>query len=133
MLTYGKGILLSTASMELLDWPLRALADSVKTSQGEVSTGSPSPKLSYYQYLIDNPRLLGHYFLLAGLTVVGLTVAHVQISTRMICSSSPAAIWLLAYCHLQEESLLLRRFVSIYTMLFMFLGVLLHVNFLPWT
>lgn len=128
MLKYGKGKLPSAASMVLLDWPLRALADSVENSSMKPSTGS-----THYQYLIDNPKLLGHYLLLAGLTVVGLVVAHVQISTRMILSSSPAAIWLLTYCHLQEQSLLLRRFVTIYTMLFIGLGILLHVNFLPWT
>lgn len=134
LLTYGKGKLPSTVSMVLLDWPLRALADSVaKTSQADISTSTPLAKFPCYHYLVDNQRLLGHYLLLAGLTVVGLAVAHVQISTRMICSSSPAAIWLLTYCHLQEESLLLRRFVAIYTILFMSLGILLHVNFLPWT
>ena len=129
MVAYGKGKVPSTPYMILIGWPVQALADSVASE----STFSPAPPTAVHDFLISNPKLLGHYAILAGLALVGLLVAHVQISTRMICSSSPAMTWFLTYILLQDENPRLRQFVKIYTALYMLLGVILHVNCLPWT
>lgn len=133
MMTYGKGKLPSTPYMLLLGWPIRALADSVSDQPDASQSSSDEKSIPLHDFLVYNPRLLGHYAILAGLTLVGLVVAHIQISTRMICSSSPAIIWFLTWCRLQDKSVRLRQFVEVYTALFMILGVILHVNFLPWT
>jgi len=124
---------------------------------GEVTSGDDS-KSYHLDLLLKNPRLLGHYAILGILAAIGLVVAHVQISTRMICSTSPAIFWFIAYCmmskppnttrsnnskdqeHVDEKypsSVLPRNFVGrlvwYYALLFMLLGVILHPNFLPWT
>ena len=137
---YGKGKLPQSISQLLIGWPIHALSDSVDQTlfhglgtQPSSTTSTSSPVEAACLWLLFNPVLLGHYAILAGLTIVGLIVAHVQISTRMICSSSPAIIWLLTYCHLQDQSLRLRQLVAFYSILYMLLGVILHVNFLPWT
>ena len=108
---------------------MHALGESVV----ETNETLKKREMSIFDCFIANPKLLSHYTILAGLTALGLVVAHVQISTRMICSSSPAIIWLLTWCHLQEGKTMGRRFVQVYTILFILLGIILHVNFLPWT
>jgi phosphatidylinositol glycan class V len=160
LLAYGKGKIPTTTTtittitsyykaLFLLQWPMHALSESVERtmnhqhqhhhhhSQQEPTTTSTSSSssslLPSYTLLLHNPLLLGHYAILAILTLVGLILAHVQISTRMIVSSSPAIIWFLTYCLLQEEVPRLRQFVQSYIRLYMLLGILLHVNFLPWT
>jgi hypothetical protein len=151
---FGKGKLPKHLSLLLLQWPIQALADSVSmetttpttttttttntnTKRSTSATNHPAERedendddYPYHNNLVHNPILLGHYAILAFLTLVGIVVAHVQISTRMICSSSPAIIWFLTYCHFDDKR---RPIVSAYTLLYMLLGVILHVNFLPWT
>ncbi len=136
---YGKGKCPSSFKCLFVGWPFDALAESVsgsgtgsKTAQSNLSTES--------NLLLENPRLLGHYAILAILAFVGLTIAHVQISTRMICSTSPAIIWMMAQTLLFSSpigdatpNLKGSSLIWIYVRLFMFLGVILHVNFLPWT
>mmetsp|Transcript_38500 Transcript_38500/g.58355 ORF Transcript_38500/g.58355 Transcript_38500/m.58355 type:complete len:238 (+) Transcript_38500:63-776(+) len=98
------------------------------------------------------PHLLAHYAVLAGFVLICATVAHVQISTRMICSSCPAWYWFIAAMlmyqqnkqqrnttgrgyillfgrHYDTVSLLIWGYFGLYNAL----GVVLHVNFLPWT
>ncbi len=136
---YGKGKAPSTYKNVFVGWPFQALAESVSSSTA--SESSP---------LLENPQLLGHYAILAILAFLGLTIAHVQISTRMICSTSPAIIWLIAESLLDDTpkveeneqkndrlvSVVAKKLPSlvwVYVRLYMFLGVILHVNFLPWT
>ena len=145
LMKFGKGKLPSKISIIVWSWPIGALVDSV--SETKVTSDRNS--------LVHNPLLLGHYFILAILALVGLVIAHVQISTRMICSTSPAIIWFITYCLLapsnnvggkttsvdnlsQASSPVLPpsrtgKIIWFYTSLFMLLGVILHVNFLPWT
>ena len=155
---YGKGKFPSSYKALLFGWPTQALSDSV--SSGGIrdiasKTIPRSPSIQRY-LLLENPRLLGHYAILAILSLLGFSLAHVQISTRMICSTSPAIIWFIAYCLLSSSSRRItgptdtgkelkknrylvfvveniQSFVWFYVGLYMFLGVILHVNFLPWT
>lgn len=72
------------------------------------------------------PQMLGHYAVLAAAALLGLTVAHVQISTRLLCSTCPAIYWQWAQF---EPKRLLVVYIAVYTII----GTILHVNFLPWT
>ena len=130
---YGKGKAPQSARMIVWNWPLSALAESLdNVTRSGASSNEDDDK--WKKLLVHNPLLLGHYAILAVLTLVGFTIAHVQISTRMICSSTPSIIWFMTYCLLQQKHYpRLRQFVGIYITLFMLLGVILHVNFLPWT
>ncbi len=128
LLEYGKGKLPTTWKILLVGWPIHALSESVSLKPKNTTLGTKP-----CDWLLYNLILLGHYAILAILTLVGLVIAHVQISTRMICSSSPAITWFLTYCHLQDHNPRLRQFAGGYTILYMILGVILHVNFLPWT
>ena len=138
---YGKGKAPSSSKNILVGWPVVALSESV-------SIGSNTPKTtssSESSLLLENPLLLGYYAILSILAFLGLTIAHVQISTRMICSTSPAILWFMAQSLLHpakedKSDGLVDKIASnrshvvwAYTGLYMFLGVLLHVNFLPWT
>jgi phosphatidylinositol glycan class V len=160
---YGKGKPPSSYKNLFVGWPIDALSDSVSVFSETITyTASriiqPTPSAES-RLLLKNPHLLGHYAILAILTFLGLVIAHVQISTRMICSTSPAIVWFIAHCLLaspssstasdgtakskENEQKKNQYFSSIvenrsnvvwfYVGLYMCLGVILHVNFLPWT
>ena len=131
MMQFGRGKLPHSPYLLLIGWPLDALSSFSERIDANIREDESAE--FPYAYLIHNSSLLGHYAILGILTILGLVMAHVQISTRMIMSSTPAIVWFLTYCHLQTTSTVLRQFVSSYTLLFMLLGVILHVNFLPWT
>jgi len=179
--TYGKGKVPSSPKMLFVGWPLHALAESVSIFEGDRGAGSSAgydtntiagsvngkhpvgPPHTLVapcsSLLLQNPCLLGHYAILAILTVVGMVIAHVQISTRMICSTSPAIIWFISHSLLSPPPATTTRsslsraklnkpksdwcvsiiegkrsiIVLLYIALYMLLGVILHVNFLPWT
>jgi phosphatidylinositol glycan class V len=164
VLDYGKGKIPSKLRMLLWDWPLFALAESAENAESATATSNSGQNkgnnkdnksfASYRNLLLNNPCLLGDYAILAVLAVVGLVIAHVQISTRMICSSSPAIIWMITYTILSPAAnngnasrpragqtgltpmlppSQVGRIVWFYVLLYMLLGVILHVNFFPWT
>ena len=146
------GVCIIAQTRALLRWTCLALAASTNESSPE--SGSQSTML--HQVLIG-PKFLPHYAILAGFALVGTFLAHVQISTRLICSSCPAILWfftsllLLALdvgsgvqeCRVNDNvdgasSLFphasrVGRLLYPYFVLYNLLGVLLHVNFLPWT
>jgi phosphatidylinositol glycan class V len=99
--------------------------------------------------LLIGPTFLSYYAILAGFALVGTFIAHVQISTRLICSSCPAIYWFWT-CLLVKDGRVkdnsgdgvislfpfdshIARLLFPYFVLFNILGVVLHVNFLPWT
>ena len=82
------------------------------------------------------PAMLPHYAILGGLFVLGATFAHVQISTRLIYSSSPAIYWYLSFLLLSDGGKrmeMIQQFLIYYLVFFHLLGIILHVNWLPWT
>ncbi|VEU36283.1 unnamed protein product [Pseudo-nitzschia multistriata] len=164
---YGKGKFPSSRGMLFVGWPLHALAESASAFDGQASSGTVAhgsrndttePVFAPWSLLLENSSLLGHYAILAILAFVGLFIAHVQISTRMICSASPAITWFIAnilmspptndagtsvskynekepksgsYVDILQEKR--RDIVLFYIALYLLLGSVLHVNFLPWT
>ncbi len=145
---HGKGKAPSSYKNILVGWPVNALSESVSIASESSKTSYQSTLSSESRLLLQNPLLLGHYAILSILAFLGLTIAHVQISTRMICSTSPAIIWCIAQSIVQSSSMEdegkshglfswvaknQSKIVWVYVSLFMFLGVILHVNFLPWT
>ena len=75
--------------------------------------------------------VLGHYAVWAVATFLGITLAHVQISTRLLCSTCPALYWYAAHVVKTSE-----RWGSLYLgycLLYIVLGCTLHPLFLPWT
>ena len=93
--------------------------------------------------VLVGPTLLAYYAVLAAACLVGATIAHVQISTRFIFSSCPAIYWFMSYICISDsrnesrsimKKLLLSRSAMIcYCAGFILAGVIMHVNWLPWT
>jgi len=86
--------------------------------------------------ILYGPLVLGHYAVLGAATLLGLLIAHVQISTRLLCSMSPALYWhmmALSLRHKKEHSICWGGAVVFYCALYMLLGVIMHSNWLPWT
>lgn len=104
-------------------WALRRCGDDSSQSRSEES-------------MLHGPRMLSHYAVLAAVAMLGLTVAHVQITTRLICSTCPAIYWHLAYLCNSETKIFrcsTRFLIGVYLSIFIVIGTILHVNCLPWT
>ncbi|XP_062521608.1 GPI mannosyltransferase 2-like isoform X2 [Corticium candelabrum] len=75
---------------------------------------------------------------LAFLLLVGTTSMHVQVITRLICSSTPGFYWFAG--HVMDldgkeftHSQLCRCLVGLYFVTFSVVGTLMHSTFYPWT
>ena len=82
---------------------------------------------------VHRPFLLPFVASLVVTIILGLLFAHVQIITRLICSSSPIVYIALAALSLSSQSIWTRRLLWTYLLSFSVGGIALHVNFFPWT
>jgi len=90
--------------------------------------------------MLLGPKFLSFYAILFGFAIVGTFLAHVQISTRLICSSCPAFYWFVANMTFNDNQSddkrkreRLRLLIYFYFALYNILGAIMHVNWLPWT
>lgn len=114
--------------LNVLRWAFDALANM--TLNGELKNEDVIHQVLFGQ------NMLAHYALLGGFTLLGLFIAHVQISTRMICSACPAIYWFMCTIIFDgngKAKNVKGNTLIIYLFTFHVLSVILHVNFLPWT
>ncbi len=118
-------------------WTFQALSTSSASVDNISEVSNPSQ-------LLLGPSCLPYYAILAGFALVGTFVAHVQISTRLICSSCPALYWYVTILTTNEQQSykerenVARNILATHPMWFYFglyniLGIIMHVNWLPWT
>lgn len=118
--------------------------EGFKTSKDTTTNDSDILSNKQLSEMLVGPTFLAYYAILAGFALVGTFLAHVQISTRLICSSCPAFYWFVCALLVQyggndvgsANGQLSRRIPLIlygYFGLYNLLGVVMHVNWLPWT
>ncbi|KAL3809678.1 hypothetical protein ACHAXA_004229 [Cyclostephanos tholiformis] len=129
---------------DLLRWVFLAL----DSSSGHSPAGgniTPHASSSSETRKLLGPEVLPTYAVLAGFAIVGAFIAHVQVSTRLIFSSCPAIYWYISGMLVNDHKgnikkkefggrvtqapLLLYSYFALYNIL----GVIMHVNWLPWT
>lgn len=85
---------------------------------------------------LNQPQLNVFYAHGLALSLFCFFCINVQVSTRMLCSSSPLLYWICASkCSAGFPSFRNRQigFISAYFMGYFFIGTLMFCNFLPWT
>ncbi|KAL7485641.1 hypothetical protein ACHAW6_011239 [Cyclotella cf. meneghiniana] len=136
-------------------WAIEALGASaidVKTKKYAVKESSVLGEAESLRFLLGSSSL-SYYAMLFEFVLVGSFLAHVQISTRLISSSCPAFYWFIVVFFLRDNSksqvkahskqayqkehrrnnVSLELMLCFYFALYNLLGVIMHVNFLPWT
>jgi GPI mannosyltransferase 2 len=112
---------------QILQWATTSLVHFSSGAQGGQSETLESAELA----LTGGPLCLGHYAVLAASTILCATVAHVQISTRVLFSTCPALYWFLVV------QISKRRFwgqaILLWCLTYTLLGIVMHPNWLPWT
>jgi phosphatidylinositol glycan class V len=126
--------------LSILHWACHALREFAAPS-AVCPTADPT------DVLLGGAALLGHYAVLAAAALLGLTMAHVQISTRLIFSTCPAIYWYMAAVVVgtgnhtpatttnldSNQSNWKAEAILWYCLLYIVLGIVLHSNWLPWT
>ena len=126
----------SNRYVAIIDWAIFALDESVpihgsRTEDTRFTKEGDTPTVKIARALCA-PFMLSHYATLTGFCLVGATIAHVQISTRLVCSSCPALYWFMASLSVAGGKNM-HRILSGYSAVFILVGCILHPNFLPWT
>lgn len=75
---------------------------------------------------------LRHCVHLLSLLLLGGCVAHVQVTTRLVFSSSPI-VYILFAGYFSTASSLWKRMLIVYFLIYFVCGIMLHANFYPWT
>ena len=89
-----------------------------------------------YKGIIPADRALVYVTHAGFLVVAGTLGFHVQILTRMLCSSSPVIYWLFGSVvvqHIRDRKSYLLMVIVSYFLLYNVLGFFLYCNFYPWT
>ena len=126
---------------KVIRWAIASMEDAVPEMKHERRSNATKANMvsgHFYQELLMGPLMLNHYAVLAAISMIGLLIAHVQISTRLICSSCPAIYWFMALCFLGQETgsrmlSFLGKCIPRYCVLYILLGAIMHTNWLPWT
>lgn len=92
--------------------------------------GQLSLQLDLAQFTADRSTVLWAAVAIhhAALAVVALTVMHVEVATRLLCSSTPLLYWYAASADYKRFAAF-----SAFAMFYAIVGVCLHSQFLPWT
>ena len=114
--------------LRLVQWAILALMHFVDDDMPSLESSDMD---QVEMVLLGHPKLLGNYAVLGASTILGLTMAHVQISTRMIFCTCPAIYWFLLV-KISNHSRL-GNAVLYWSMLYIVLGIIMHPNWLPWT
>jgi hypothetical protein len=108
----------------------KAKKDNVheRNGQEKVIVGN---SVEVWQRRVLNPAfpLIAH---LCVTLAVGVLIANVQITTRLICASCPIIYVGMAHIAEQKEGRN-RKLLWGYVILYNVVGVLLHCNYFPWT
>lgn len=132
----------SLTPTRLVQWAICSLRLSCDWNNPHIPKQRIPPGRNAIELALVGPTMLAHYAMLAAIALLGATIAHVQISTRMICSSCPALYWYLASICLRDSDpfttptgtwLVSQHGVFVYCLSYILLGVILHPNWLPWT
>jgi GPI mannosyltransferase 2 len=128
---------------KIIDWSIHSLHDFATGSNNNISSKSSTStntststmctteQYAIQQTFVGNPMVLGHYAVLAASTILGITIAHIQISTRMIFSTCPAIYWFLIV-KISERT----RYgdaILVWCLLYIVLGIMMHPTWYYWT
>ena len=158
----GAGLSCRNNLQTIVGWAIGALRESVAyrelgTTRAETSPPQakqiPTTNIASWisVQLLLGPHMLAHFAVLAAVCIIGILVAHIEITTRMICSSCPAIFWYMAllscgsgegrsgsnrnsmswWSKIKQE--VLGVLILPYCCLYILLGIIIHPNWLPWT
>ena len=98
---------------------------TAETVAASMAPGGLAPEFGFL-----STQVLPHVLLLALLAVPAVLVMHIQVATRLLCTS-PATFWFAA--HVTGTRPRLGRFLWLWFLGYAAVGTVLHVNFYPWT
>ena len=98
---------------------------SAETAAASMAPGGLAPEFGFL-----STQVLPHVLLLALLALPAVLVMHIQVATRLLCTS-PATFWYAA--HVTGTRPRLGRLIWLWFLGYAAVGTVLHVNFYPWT